>query len=57
MKYQVIAINVDGEYVGYSDDIFDTEEEAGTFIGIESTQIEMDAVEKFIIVKLIEKGE
>lgn len=56
MKYQVIAVNDEGEYVGYKNDIFDTEIEASTFIGIEITQIESDDI-KFHIVKLIDRDE
>jgi hypothetical protein len=52
MKYQVIAINEQGEYVGYEKDIFKTEIEAETFIGIEGTQMEADNVE-FHILKLM----
>jgi len=52
MKYQVIAINEQGEYVGYEKDVFETEIEAETFIGIEGTQIEANNVE-FHVLKLM----
>ena len=54
MKYQVIGLNEDGSYVGYKQDVFDTQLEADTFIGIEMTQIQEENVE-LIIVKLIEE--
>ena len=56
MKYQVIAINGDGEYIGYKDDVFDSKEEAETFINIEYTQL-FDETAEFVIVKLIEEND
>jgi len=57
MKYQVIALNTDGEYCGYEKDIFDTKAEAETFIATESTQMESNNVEEFIVVMLLDKDD
>lgn len=55
MKFQVIAINEEGEYVGYKQDVFKTQKEAEKYIkGIFK---ELLGIQEFHIVKIIEKGD
>lgn len=54
MKYQVFGINIDGEYITYKDDIFNTKKEAQNFINIEKENIQIDNVE-LKIMKVIDE--
>lgn len=50
MKYQVIGKDKDDDtYMGYIDDVFNTYEEASTFIGIEQTQSNSEYIELKIV--------
>lgn len=58
MKFQVIGINEEGEYVGYNTDIFNTQELADQHIKECVEEVEHHGLDvEFHIVKIIEKGD
>ena len=54
MKYGVMG-RVGENWHMYQQDIFDTEEEAQTFVGIESMQMEAEKVEEFKVLHILER--